>query len=372
MEEDSSWSVATRYFALILLIGALLWLLVAARELIGPLVLSALIAFVLNPLVNSVSEKVKLSRNWVVLLVYVLFVVALVVVGMLVAPELPQVAERLKDQLDNIVLLVEQVAGQTILLFGTQVSLESLISSWPALTQSVTGPDRLINMFAATSQNLVWVLLVLVTTYYLLLDGARLRDWLFSLVPDAQKPDVRILYDQVRNVWNQYLQGQLRLMAIVGVATGIAAMVIGLPGALAFGVLAGLFDIILSVGPLIVMIVGAIVAYVAGSNHLAISNVWFAVLVVVLFGGINVVENIWLRPRIMGNSLRLHPAIVFIAVVGALALAGVLMALIIVPLIGSALVIGRYLYCKILDIEPWPDIQGEREAVPTAETDRPV
>jgi predicted PurR-regulated permease PerM len=212
-----------------------------------------------------------------------------------------------------------------------------------------------INAFAATSQNLVWVLLVLVTTYYLLLDGIRLRNWLFSLVPDAQKPDVIRLYADIRTVWNQYLQGQLRLMIIVGLATGFIALAIGLPGALAFGVLAGLFDIILSVGPLIVMIIGAIVAYVAGSNHLDISNFWFAALVLILFGGINVIENIWLRPRIMGNSLRLHPAIVFVAIVGSLALAGIFLALIIVPLIGSALVIGRYLYCKVLDIDPWPD-----------------
>ena len=153
-------------------------------------------------------------------------------------------------------------------------------------------------------------------------------------------------------------------MLIVGLATGITAMLIGLPGALAFGVLAGLFDIILSVGPLIVMIIGAIVAYVAGSNHLDISNFWFAVLVLVLFGGINVVENIWLRPRIMGNSLRLHPSIVFVAVVGALALAGILTALIIVPVIGSVLVVGRYLYCKILDIDPWPDAAETSEGAP--------
>jgi len=203
-------------------------------------------------------------------------------------------------------------------------------------------------------------LLVLVTTYYLLLDGQRLRDWLFSLVPDSQKSDVVRLYIEVRTVWNQYLQGQLRLMFIVGLATGIAAMAIGLPGALAFGVLAGLFDIILSVGPLIVMIIGAIVAYVAGSNYLDMPNFWFAVLVAVLFGGINVLENVWLRPRIMGNSLRLHPAIVFVAIVGSLALAGILVALIIVPVIGSALVIGRYLYCKILDIDPWPDDKREQ------------
>jgi len=357
--DNSSWSIPTRYFMLILLIGALLWLLFAAQELIGPLIIAGLVAYILNPLVNHLSNRSKLSRYWIVIFVYLLFVAAIMLGAILVVPRLPPLATGLTEQMENIIVLVEQVAGQPIYILGTQIPMQVILENWPALAQNITRPGILINMFAATSQNLAWVLLVLVTTYYLLLDGERLRRWLFNLVPDSQKPDIARLYFEVRNVWNQYFQGQLRLMFLVGVATGITAMLVGLPGALAFGVLAGLFDIILSVGPLIVMIIASIVAYVAGSNYLNIPNFWFAVLVFLLFGGINVIENIWLRPRIMGTSLRLHPAIVFVAIVGALALAGLLTALIIVPLIGSALVVGRYLYCKILDIDPWPDVGDE-------------
>ena len=358
MDNSSSWNTTTRYIVLILLIGALLWFFFAAQELIAPLIIAGLIAYILSPLVNNLSKRSQLSRSWVVVFVYLLFLAVFIVIGVLVLPQLPPLATRLTEQFDNIIVLVEEVAGRPIVIFGSQIPMEAILANWPALTQSITQPGILLNMFAATSQNLVWVLLVLVTTYYLLLDGESLRNWLFDLVPDNQKSDVRRLYFEVRNVWNQYLQGQLRLMFIVGLATGITAMVIGLPGALAFGVLAGLFDIVLSIGPLIVMIIASIVAYVAGSNHLPVPNFWFAVLVFFLFGGINFVENIWFRPRIMGNSLRLHPAIVFIAIVGALALAGILMALIVVPLIGSVLVIGRYLYCKILDIDPWPEPDG--------------
>jgi len=78
-------------------------------------------------------------------------------------------------------------------------------------------------------------------------------------------------------------------------------------------------------------------------------------LVVIVFTFIQLLENTWLRPRIMSERLRLHPAVVFVAVVASLAMAGILTALIIVPLIGSALVIGRYLYRKIFDLPPWPD-----------------
>ena len=190
MEESKSWSTTTRYFVLILLIGSLLWLLVAARELIGPLIIAVLIAYILNPLVNKISDKSHLGRNWVVLFVYMLFVAVFVLLGMLVVPQISPLATRLTEQLEDIIFVVEEVAGQPIFIFGSQLSLQAIIANWPALTQSITRPDIVINMFAATSQNLVWVLLVLVTTYYLLLDGGRLRDWQISLVPDAQRSDV--------------------------------------------------------------------------------------------------------------------------------------------------------------------------------------
>ena len=64
------------------------------------------------------------------------------------------------------------------------------------------------------------------------------------------------------------------------------------------------------------------------------------------------------------NSLSLKSRLQLLTVVSALALAGILMALIIVPVIGSVLVVGRYLYCKILDIDPWPDAAETSEGAP--------
>ena len=190
---------------------------------------------------------------------------------------------------------------------------------------------------AATSQNLVWVLVVLVTTYYLLLDWSSLREWLLEIVPPVYKGDAERLYLEIRQVWKTYSRGQLRLMLVMGLITGVSSAAIGLPGALALGVLAGLFDLIFSVGPIVVTIIAAIVAFVAGSSYLPISNFWFMILVIIVYIAIQMLENIWLRPRIMGDQLRMHPAVVFVAVISALAMAGVT-ALIIVPLLGSAIV----------------------------------
>jgi predicted PurR-regulated permease PerM len=361
MQESKSWSTTTRYFVLILVLGSFIWLAVSAKDLIGPLAISALLAYVLNPLVIWVSKNSRLTRPMAVLLVFVLSFAALITAGALIAPLIPAQISILAQQLETITLQVQTLLSTPIAIFNMQIPLDVLLANWPEITQGFTRPDLLINVIAATSQNLVWVLVVVFTTYYLLLDWARLRDWLIGMVPEPYAPDMRHLYVDMRRVWNRYFAGQLRLMFIIGLLTGLAATAMGLPGAFAFAVLAGLFDIFLSVGPLIVTVIAGIVAFVAGSTYLPLPNFWFMVLVVVVFSAIQLLENAWLRPRIMSERLRLHPAVVFVAVVSSLAMAGNLTALIIVPLIGSAMVVGRYLYCKILDIEPWPEEKEEEK-----------
>ena len=355
MQTSKSWSVTTRYFILILILGFLLWLVVAGHELIGPLAISALLAYVINPAVIFVNERTKLSRPWVVALVYLVFLAVLIVVGVLVAPVLPSFLSGVVAEIENIIVQVELVLSRPISLLNMQIPVEELLATLPTVSASFASADVVLGVVQATTTNIAWVLIVVVTTYYLLLDWVRLREWLLGLVPQVYQGDARRLYYEVRVVWQRYLRGQLRLMFLMGLITGVASAAIGLPGAVALGVLAGLLDVILTVGPTVVTLIAAIVAYLSGSTFLPISNIWFAVLTVAVYVGIQTLENIWLRPRIMGHTLRLHPALVFVGVIGSLALAGVLTALVIVPLMGSVLVVGRYLYCKILDIDPWLD-----------------
>jgi predicted PurR-regulated permease PerM len=86
----------------------------------------------------------------------------------------------------------------------------------------------------ATS-NGVWVLVILVTTYYLLRDWERLREWLVRLAPEAYQPDVRRLHQEIKDIWQAYLRGQLLVMLLVGILTGLASAALGLPGAATLG-----------------------------------------------------------------------------------------------------------------------------------------
>ena len=208
----------------------------------------------------------------------------------------------------------------------------------------------------AATTNLAWIMVILVTTYHLLQDWERLREWLIHLVPAGHQSDVRRLYEEIKTVWQAHLRSQLRLMLLVGVLVGLGSAAIGLRHALLLGLLAGGLDLIPSLGPIVAMAVAIGVAWFEGSVYLPLSKGWFAIVVIVLYTLVQQVENIWLQPRIMGRRLRLHPGLVFIAVTGALALGGTVVALIIVPLLATAGVVGRYVHHRMLGLEPWPEV----------------
>ncbi len=353
---SKEWSNATRYFiaAFVFIFG--IWFLYTVRAMISPLAIAALLAYVLNPLVTFVNKQAKLRRTWVVFLVYLLSLVGLGLGIFILVQYLSEETNRLVMDLQEIAKQIQtDYLGVSFTILNTNIAVSSLIPTSTSFVTDAIRPDLMVDFAQSASTNVGWVIVVFVAAYYLLNDWDRLREWMFKWAPPDYEGDIKRLYTELQLVWSRYLSGQLRLSLTVGLLTGFAAGLIGLPGAIIFGLLTAVFDVLLTVGPLIVTISAAIVALLAGSAVLPVSNEVFALIVLAVFGGIQAMENVWLRPRIMSSSLNIHPAVVFISIVASLSLAGILAALIIVPVLASVGVGSRYLYCKLFKLDPWQD-----------------
>ncbi|MCF6303195.1 MAG: AI-2E family transporter, partial [Devosiaceae bacterium] len=180
----------------------------------------------------------------------------------------------------------------------------------------------------------------------------KLRDWVFNLIPPAHQPDMRGIYQEVKQIWQGYLRGNLALMLITGVLFTLAWLAIGLPGALILGIITGVLTIIPDLGPAIAAALAAIVALFEGSTYLNITNLWFAVLVIGIYMLLINIKGIWIRPRIFARSVHMHDGIVFIAIMAAVVLQGILGALVIVPVLASAGILGRYVYRQLMVKSP--------------------
>ena len=293
---------------------------------------------------------------------------AIVAIGVTLALACPSQISNIADDAEEIYVVVleqlETTLSQPIIILGTELQPQTLIDNIPIDGSALVRPDIIWEWLRSASTNLTWILVIIISTFYLLQDWPRLREWLIGLGPDAYQSDFRRVYDEVRTVWQRYLRGQLRLSFLIGFLTTLILAAIGMPGAVVFGILAAIFDVILTVGPVIVAAAAAVVALIAGSTYIPISHLWFMLIVIGVFALIQAAENVWIRPRIMGSSLNMHPGVVFVGIIGALSLAGIFAALIVVPVLGSTAVIAHYIHAKIMDIPPWPDVQISSQLPP--------
>jgi predicted PurR-regulated permease PerM len=353
-----NWMPSTKYIVLALVFAAVIATVSFASPLIGPLLISGLLAFVLAPLVEKLAAYRKVSRDAAVLIVYLLFIALLIAIPSSILPfVIPQLLNLSFDLLE-IEQQIESFLNQTLYIGGFSFSMPALFPQdlnqvlQDFIFQVTTGA---FNRLGAFTSNLAWLLVILVATFYFLKDSARLSKWIVGLAPPEYHADMRKFLSQINRIWGAFLRGQLILVFIIAVSTSIAMSAVGLRGAIAIGILAGILDIIPSLGPLVAGVVAALAALIFGSSYLNVSNLIFAIIVVVIFLVIQQVENIWLRPQIMGQTLRLHPGLIFIGVIGALALSGILGALVIIPLMATTGVLWKYIQAKLRDEPPWQD-----------------
>ncbi len=353
-----NWSQPFRYWILSALAVSFAILTWFFSDMIKPLVIAALIAYVLNPVVDFLADRTRLSRPAMATIVFFLGLIVVGILPALILPRLLSEVQILTADFQNIITQAQEIVSQPVIIFNQELHLDQLIPDFTEMfsTSIVAFSENIFHFLEAATRNLLWILIILVTTYYLLRDWVHLRKRLSKLVPDQYLPDARRLYSEIKQVWRGYLLGNLLLMLIVGVVFSLAWIIIGVPGALVLGIIAGILTIIPDLGPAIAAGFAIIVALFEGSTYLQISNIWFALLVAAVYMGLINIKGIWLRPRVFSRSVHMHEGIVFIAIMVAIVVQGILGAIIIVPLLASISIIGKYTYRKIQKLPPWPDV----------------
>ncbi|MGL4648420.1 MAG: AI-2E family transporter, partial [Caldilineaceae bacterium] len=151
-------------------------------------------------------------------------------------------------------------------------------------------------------------------------------------------------------------RGQILLSVAVGTMTWITLTLVGMPGALVLAITAGVLEVVPQIGPIIATIPAVIVALIQGSTVLAdygVGNVGFALIIIALYFIIQQVEASVLVPRIIGESVNLHPVMIIVGVAVGFNVFGILGALLAAPTLASFRVVGGYVHARLLDYPPF-------------------
>ena len=357
MNQQREWSKESRYLAfggLIFILVGLVWYF---RALISPVLIAALLAYVLYPVVRFLSIRTRLSHRGAVVIVYVLAIILLASTPAIIIPTAVSQIRILSQNLESLIVHYDELLQTTVRFMNWSFTWGEFLPEIPVISTDMFSPvaESAIAIVGFLTKNIMWVLVILVSFYYFLQDGHRLGEIIVRLAPESHQEDVRQILKRLSYIWSDYMRSQLAFMFAVGLMDSLAWLAIGLPGAIFLGLFTGLTSFVHEIGAVVSGVLSVLVALLEGSNFLDMSNFWFALLVFILYMILTGIKNIWLRPIIVGRTVHVHPGIVFVVVIGALVFHGALAAFLAVPALLTFWEIGKYLRCRALGLPPFPE-----------------
>jgi HAD superfamily hydrolase (TIGR01509 family) len=370
------WSRSTKILvsaALLVVAGLLLY---SFRTILIPIVLVLLFAYILAPLVGWLARRLHIGRSWAVMIIYLVGIGALATLPAVTVPAIMNEVDSLLRNLDAIgnraLGWLEQLDQYQIELMGYTFSLppfEPPVLSFEldkvmGLLDSTISPlaGGAFSVVKTVASGVGWLIFMAAMGFYLLRDADRLIPAVLNVAPDAYRGEASKLIGQVNQTWNAFLRGQIVLCTIIGVLTAVAMSAVGIRFAVALGIVAGILEIIPSLGPTLAAVPAIVLALFQGSSRIPLSNVGVALVVAGVYWMIQSLENNLLVPRIIGSSLNLHPLMVIVGVLAGATLGstlgllgGILGALLAAPLLATLRHVLRYIYCKLADLDPFPE-----------------
>jgi predicted PurR-regulated permease PerM len=353
----AEWSTTARSFTLVLVIAFLVFVGYQLRGLLRPLIFAGVVAYLFYPLVAFAQNRFKLSRRTASRIVFFLSLAIIIILLVVLVPILVRQTAEITEDLQQTIADAQQFLSTPINIGGFPIDLGGIIGQYKGSisTSITTMQQNPVSVIRNASRNFLWTLIIFGAIYLFMTEWETIRENLIRVAPEADRPDLTRLYSQIRQVWLAYLRGQLTLMGIVAVTFAVVWTLIGLPGSLYLGLLAGLLSIVPDIGAFAVTVLAFTIALLRGSSWLPVSHLVFGLIVIGLYALLINIQTIWLRPYIFGRSVHINEAVVFVAIIAAVIFTGILGAFIVVPVLASIVVIWNYLHARMLGSPPFQD-----------------
>jgi predicted PurR-regulated permease PerM len=383
---NPQWNTPTKHIVGVGLAIFGLYILYISHSILWLLIIAALVAFLLMPLVDFFNYRCRLPRSLAILCAYLI-----ATIGVLLAPLVfvPQIIEGinffthidyqilLEDTLqwsEESLLRLKQIETRSL---GVNLNIDSLVDPALAYLQN-TGADITLtmpqtstvinsmqsalsvtyglatNVAGTVFSGLITSIVLLFSAIYFSMDAHKFYNLFLQTVPQVYRPEITTLLARLNKTWRAYLRGQLYLMVIIGVVTWVGLWLGGLRGAFTLGVVAGVLELFPYVGPVLAAIPAIVVALIQGSTYLNVSHWVFVLLIIGFYTLVQQLKAATILPKLLGDAVDLHPLVVLIGVIVGANFAGILGALLAAPVIASGREIIRYLYLKMLGQDPYP------------------
>lgn len=315
-----------------------LWFLYLERAILAPFILAAIFAYILNPLVNLLTHKIRLPRSISIVFVYLLLVITfgggLVWIGAKLAHESLQLERESQGLVRDLDVQISHLPD--FIQGFAQDTVESLRES------TAVAPQKALPFFSGAVSRLVYLFVFLISMFYFLKDGGRAINKFINFIPETNRAETVDLLNKINKVVGNYLRGQLVLVLIMSSLTFIALTIIGVRYALLISIFTGFAEIVPFVGPLVAGAVAVTVAVLDGLSRYGWPPLYEASIVAAVYFLLRQFEDYFIIPHIMSRITKLHPLLVLFAVLAGGHLYGALGLLLAVPVAATVRILLQY------------------------------
>jgi len=362
------WNNSTKLIVGLTMVTLVAWLLVKFQNILPPLIIMIILAYLFNPLAYFLSRKLHLPWPAAVTLVYLLVVLLLLALltlgGVGLVQQVQSMITLIQNSLQNIPALFNSISGREINIgpflldlrkvdfgvLGDQLigSIEPLLGRTGTMVGTIAGGA--FNIFG-------WTVFVLLVSYFVLIESDGLWQGILQFNIPGYERDLELMGTQLAHIWNAFLRGQLIVMALAAAIYTVMLSFMGVNYALGLALLAGLARFVPYVGPLILWIILALVSYFQDFKIFGLEPWVYALVVVGLSWSIDMIVDNFVMPRIMASALKVHPAAVLVAAIVALDLLGILGVILAAPMLATLKLVGGYFTRKLFDLDPWEGLE---------------
>ena len=323
-----------------------------ARQVIAWILISLFLALALNPAVDWLQRRGVRRRGIAVGFTFFLVIAAIVLIGLTFVPVLVDQVRNFIDAVPGYVRDITERRGK----LGFLERKYHVVQRVRDLLQE-GGAARTLGLSAlAVTRSLITAIVAIVTiavmTFFMLLEGPIWVERAFGLVPEHQQARWRKVGNDIYRTVGGYVTGNLLISLIAGSSSAVVLSIMGVPYAVALGLVVGILDLIPLAGATIAAIIVGTVAFLdliplAGATLAAIivaavafiHSLVAGIVVIAFFVVYQQVENHLLQPVVYGRTVQLSPLAVLIAVLIGAELAGILGALAAIPVAGAIQVV---------------------------------
>jgi predicted PurR-regulated permease PerM len=366
-EADASgpkWGNTTKLVISLSLFTAVAWLFVRFESLVAPLVMAVLLAYLIYPLASLVKRVTHMSWRLAVSFLYlfmILFLMGLTALGGLAILDQSQnLIGFLQKSIVDLPNFINTLVSKPIELGLFKYQLD--MTNFNSVSQAVLGmveplltrTGALIGSLATgTATFFGWVSFTLLVSYFMLTESGGVSTQILRLNIPGYGDDFKKIGSYLGGIWNAFLRGQLTVILITIMIYIVLLGVLGLKYFLGLALLAGLARFVPYVGPIVAWTSYGLVAFFQGSTLFGLSPVWYVVLVVgTAWTTDTLMDNLFVT-RLMGNALKVHPAVVMVAALAAGSLMGIVGIILAGPVVATLRLLLGYVINRLLDRDPW-------------------